>query len=122
MTPQEYYRYVQITGVTNTEEDMIGEIKLWGGATAPTDYAFCHGQLIPIASYPELSAILGDTFGGDGVNTSQLPDLRQRVVVGAGDASSGLGPAITLGQEDTVGATGSADVPRLGLNFIIKIQ
>ncbi len=62
----------------------IGEISLFGGNFAPRDWAFCDGQLLPIASYTALFSILGTTYGGDGETTFALPDLRGRAALGEG--------------------------------------
>ncbi|HEV3057078.1 MAG TPA: tail fiber protein [Vicinamibacterales bacterium] len=51
---------------------------------APLGWAFCAGQLLPIAQNTALFSLLGTTYGGDGVQTFALPDLRGRVPVGAG--------------------------------------
>jgi len=57
----------------------IGEIKMFGGNFAPRGWAFCSGQLLPISQYDTLFALIGTTYGGDGVNTFALPDLRGRL-------------------------------------------
>lgn len=40
----------------------------------------CNGQLLPIVSYPALYKVIGTTYGGDGITTFGLPDLRFRSV------------------------------------------
>ncbi|MES1907086.1 MAG: hypothetical protein MHM6MM_000270 [Cercozoa sp. M6MM] len=70
---------------------ILGEIKLFAGNYAPVGYAFCDGQILPINDNPALFSILGTTYGGNGVSTFGLPDLRARVPVGAGIAP-GLDP------------------------------
>lgn len=60
----------------------IGEVFLFAGNFAPRGWAFCDGQLLPIASYQALFSILGTTYGGDGRTTFALPDLRGRAPVG----------------------------------------
>jgi microcystin-dependent protein len=65
---------------------MMGEIRMFSGTFAPRNWAFCNGQLLSIAQNSALFAILGTTYGGDGVNTFALPDLRGRVPVGTGSA------------------------------------
>jgi microcystin-dependent protein len=62
----------------------LGEIRLFGGNFAPRGWAFCNGQLLDISTYDALYTLLGTTYGGDGVNTFGLPDLRGRVPVGQG--------------------------------------
>lgn len=77
-------------------EPYLGAIFLFAGNFAPRGYAFCQGQLLPIAQNSALFAILGTTYGGNGVQTFALPDLRGRAPVGQG-AGPGLNP-VTLGE------------------------
>lgn len=77
-------------------EGYLSEIRLFGGNFAPRGWAFCDGRQIGIANNEILYTLLGTTYGGDGVNTFNLPDLRGRVPVGTGQ---GLGlPNVILGQ------------------------
>lgn len=69
---------------------------LFAGNFAPRGWALCWGQVVSIAQNSALFALLGTTFGGNGQTTFQLPDLRGRVPVGAGQ---GLGlPNVNLGE------------------------
>jgi microcystin-dependent protein len=65
----------------------IGQIILVGFNFAPLGYALCNGQLVAIAENTALFQLLGTQFGGDGVNTFALPDLRGRVPVAQGQGS-----------------------------------
>lgn len=65
-------------------EGTVGEIRIFAGNFAPRSWAFCQGQAISIASNNVLYAIVGNTYGGDGVNTFNLPDLRSRIPIGTG--------------------------------------
>ena len=69
-------------------EPFIGEIKLFGGNFAPLNYATCDGQTLPISQNDALFALIGTTYGGDGQQTFNLPDLRGRVPMHQGQ---GLG-------------------------------
>jgi microcystin-dependent protein len=74
----------------------IGEIILVGFNFAPAGYAFCDGQLLPIAENETLFQLIGTTFGGDGETNFALPDLRSRVPI-----HMGQGPGLssfTLGE------------------------
>ena len=62
---------------------MIGQVKIFAGVTAPAGHAFCDGSELIIADHPSLYAVIGHQFGGDGITTFALPDLRQRAVRGA---------------------------------------
>jgi microcystin-dependent protein len=59
-------------------DQFVGEIRIFGGNFAPTGWAFCHGQLLPIAQNTALFSLLGTFYGGDGKTTFGLPDLRGR--------------------------------------------
>jgi microcystin-dependent protein len=71
-------------------QPFIGEVRIFAGNFAPRDWAFCSGQLLPIAQNTALFAILGTTFGGDGRTTVGLPNLDGRAPMHAGN-----GPGLT---------------------------
>ncbi|WP_310557142.1 tail fiber protein [Flavobacterium sp.] len=62
----------------------------------PRNWLQCNGQLLSISTNSALFSLLGTTYGGNGVQTFQLPDLRGRSAVGAG--TSTLGTTYDLGQ------------------------
>ncbi|MCC7245251.1 MAG: phage tail protein [Saprospiraceae bacterium] len=66
------------------DESYIGEIRYFAGNFAPLGWMFCEGQTLNIASNAALFNLIGITYGGDGKNTFNLPDLRARAAVGAG--------------------------------------
>lgn len=72
-------------------DPFLGEIRMFGGNFAPIGWAFCQGQLIPISQNAALFSLLGTMYGGDGVSTFALPDLRGRVPLGMGQGP-GLSP------------------------------
>ena len=65
-------------------DPFIGEIRMFAGNYAPAYWAFCNGQLIPIAQQTALFALLGTIYGGDGRTTFALPDMRGRIPIHAG--------------------------------------
>ncbi|MEP6900143.1 MAG: tail fiber protein [Actinomycetota bacterium] len=65
-------------------QPFIGEIKMFAGNFAPRGYAFCAGQAQAIDQNTALYTLIGTTYGGDGVNTFNLPDLRGRIPVHQG--------------------------------------
>jgi microcystin-dependent protein len=65
----------------------VGEIRLFAGNFAPSGWAFCAGQLLPISENEVLFQLIGTTYGGDGQNTFGLPDLRGRVPIHQGTGS-----------------------------------
>jgi len=78
----------------------IGEIRIVGFNFAPVGWAFCDGSILPISEYETLFQLIGTTYGGDGVNTFALPDLRDRVPIHQGGgfifAQSGGEATVTL--------------------------
>ncbi len=65
-------------------QPFIGQIIQGGWNFAPRGYAFCNGQSLGIAQNTALFSLLGTTFGGNGQTTFNLPDLRGRSMVNAG--------------------------------------
>jgi microcystin-dependent protein len=68
----------------------VGQIMMVGFNFAPQGWASCDGQLLPIADNDVLFTLIGTTYGGDGVQTFGLPDLRGRVPIHQGQ-SPGMG-------------------------------
>lgn len=66
----------------------IGEIRLMGFTFPPKGWLFCQGQTLPINQNQALFSLLGTTYGGDGVTTFKLPDLRGRVILGLGQSTA----------------------------------
>lgn len=70
-------------------ENYLGEIRLFAGNYVPQDWNICDGSTFKISEYEALYSIIGTTYGGDGVTTFKIPDLRNRVVVGVGQLLGG---------------------------------
>jgi microcystin-dependent protein len=68
-------------------EGFIGMLVLYGCNFAPRGWAFCAGQLLPIAQNTALFSLLGTQYGGNGTTNFALPDLRGRVPIGQGQGS-----------------------------------
>lgn len=66
----------------------LGEVIAFAGDYAPPGTMFADGRSLLVSQEPALFSLLGTTYGGDGVNTFNLPDLRTRVVLGAAAADS----------------------------------
>jgi len=60
---------------------LVGEIKMWGTASAPTGYLLCDGSSVSTTTYAALFAVIGYTFGGSGASFT-LPDYRGRMPIG----------------------------------------
>jgi microcystin-dependent protein len=84
----------------------IGEIRLFAFSRVPTGWHLCDGALLQIKQNQALFALLSANFGGDGINTFALPDLRGRALVCAGGNFSF---AISEGTETV--ALQSTDIP-----------
>lgn len=68
------------TGGAN-DAAMVGEVKMFAGSFAPSNWAFCQGQILLISNYPDLYDVLGTTYGGDGVFSFALPNLTNKAPV-----------------------------------------
>jgi len=79
----------------------LGEVRMFGGTFAPQGWELCNGQLLPIAENEALYSLLGTTYGGDGVNTFGVPDLRGRspIHMGQGQGLSSRVLGQSTGQE-----------------------
>jgi microcystin-dependent protein len=99
-------------------ETLVGEIKMWGGSTAPSGYFDCDGSAISRTTYSALFNVIGTNHGvGDGSTTFNLPDLRSKSPIGAGQGS-GLSNR-TLGQSggaESVALSGG-EMPSHNHNF-----
>ncbi len=73
----------------------LGEIRLFSYVLVPKGWATCAGQLLSITQNQALFAVIGTTYGGNGVQTFALPDLRGRVPV---DMGNGPGGTYDIGQ------------------------
>lgn len=67
---------------------MIGVIKVFAGNFAPKGYLMCDGSLLQIQSNTALFSILGTTYGGDGIRTFALPNLKGRYPLGSGNVNA----------------------------------
>jgi microcystin-dependent protein len=57
-------------------DPFVAEIRIYPFNFAPTGWAFCNGQLLPISQNTALFSLLGTTYGGDGKSTFALPDMQ----------------------------------------------
>lgn len=56
----------------------LSEIRILSFNFPPKGWAFCNGQVLPIAQNTALFSLLGTTYGGNGTTNFNLPDLRTR--------------------------------------------
>jgi microcystin-dependent protein len=89
----------------------LGEIRMFAGNFAPAGWMLCQGQTLPISENDALFNLIGTTYGGDGQNTFNLPNLSSRVPVHMGTLSGG-------GQTFQIGEQGGTEDVTLTLNQI----
>lgn len=74
----------------------LGEIKIWPVPRCPIGWMYCNGSVLTISGNEALFAIIGVTYGGDGVKNFALPDLRNKIPIhmGAGPNTNGTLPPV----------------------------
>ena len=86
-------------------DPFVAEIRIFAGNFAPTGWAQCNGQLMPISQNTALFSLLGTNYGGDGKTTFGLPNLQGSAPLMAGQGNglsyrslgeTGGEPAVTL--------------------------
>lgn len=88
---------------------ITGEGRLWFTDTAPTGWLICDGSAVSRATYADLFAVIGETYGaGDGSTTFNIPDFLNNVPLGKGPS----GPGVNLGDQ-----VGSQFVSIEGMNL-----
>lgn len=87
-------------------DPFIGEIRPFAFNFAPTGWAQCNGQLLPIAQNTAVFSLLGTFYGGNGTSNFALPNLQGNVALGFGN-----GPGLTSREIGEVG--GETDVTLL---------
>jgi microcystin-dependent protein len=76
----------------------LAEIRIFGCNFAPTGWAACNGQILPISQNTALFSLIGTFHGGDGKSNFALPNLQ-----GSAPLNQGQGPGLSnydLGQQD----------------------
>ncbi len=89
----------------------VGEIRMFAGNFAPNGWMFCEGQLLPISENEVLFQLIGTTYGGDGQETFNLPNLQGRVPIHQGTSTSS-------GTTYQIGELGGAEEITLTVNQI----
>jgi microcystin-dependent protein len=90
------------------QDPFVGEIVLVSFPFAPKGWLICEGQILPIAENVALFQLVGTTYGGDGISTFGIPDLRGRVAIGQGQ-----GPGLT---NRAMGQTGGVETVALSVS------
>jgi microcystin-dependent protein len=67
----------------------VAEITIFAFNFAPTGWAQCRGQLLPISQNTALFSLLGTMYGGDGKSTFALPNFQDSVPNSQGQSTTG---------------------------------
>lgn len=121
-----------IIGAPQPADDppMLGEVRRFAGNFVPAGWLPCDGRLLEIAAYGPLYSVIGFRFGGRGVTTFGLPDLRDRAPIGAGarhpEASHGGADdlatvEVAAGAGARVTAAGNNRQPQLTVQHLIAV-
>jgi microcystin-dependent protein len=90
--------------LTGIEGIPTATIVPWSDSTIPTGFLECNGQAVSRATYADLFAIIGTTYGaGNGSTTFAVPDLQDNVAVG----KSGTKNLASTGGANTVSVSGN---------------
>lgn len=88
---------------------MPGEIRTYGGTRVPDGWLDCDGSSVSRATYQDLFAAIGTSWGFVDPTSFNLPDLRGRVLVGAGERTNSTAPRF-------VGSKGGSETTSLTLS------
>jgi microcystin-dependent protein len=104
-------------------DTLPGEIRTYGGTSAPTGWLLCYGQAISRTTYAALFAVIGTTYGsGDGSTTFNVPDLRGRFPLGQDDMGGSAANRVTSAASGldgaTLGASGGAQTVTLSTSEV----
>ena len=86
-------------------DPFVAEIRIFPFNFAPKGWAFCNGQIMPIAQNTALFSLLGTTYGGNGQSNFALPNLQ-----GSAPMHPGQGPGLS---HHDLGEIGGADTVSL---------
>ncbi len=111
---------VRLSYLTNVVP--AGTIGHTASSTTPSGYLLCYGQAVSRTTYAALFTAIGTTYGsGDGSTTFNVPDNRQRAIIGKGnmggtDAARMTAASVSGEQSVNLGGTGGADTHILTVN------
>ncbi len=87
---------------------IAGEIRMYGGSSAPAGWLICDGSAVSRTTYAALFAAIGTTFGtGDGSTTFNLPNFKGRIPIGVGQGDTAEGGG--SGTDRILGAMAGAE-------------
>ena len=107
---------IDSTFIPSSAGSITGEIRMWSTASAPSGWLICDNSAVSRATYSDLFAVIGTTYGsGDGSTTFNLPDFRGRTPIGSGtgDASDATAHALAskAGEETHLNTSSESGVP-----------
>ena len=104
--------FVSLTSTPSApaQERFLGSVIIVSFNFAPKGFALCDGQLLPINQNTALFSLLGTIYGGDGIQTFALPDLRGRAPI-----HRGQGPGL---QSYVQGQNGGEETVTLNISQI----
>ncbi|WP_062701703.1 phage tail protein [Chryseobacterium indologenes] len=101
-------------------DEYIGIVKLFAGNFAPRGWMFCDGSLLRISQNSALFSILGTTYGGNGIDTFALPNLKGRMAIGAGSVNSSENYPLGIQSGTTQNTLLASNLPSIGSGFQLK--
>ncbi|WP_336964387.1 phage tail protein [Chryseobacterium contaminans] len=102
-------------------DEYIGIIKLFAGNFAPRGWMFCDGRLLSISNYSAVFSILGTTYGGDGITTFALPNLKGKMALGAGSVNTSENYPLGVVSGTTQNTLQASNLPSVGAGFQLKV-
>jgi microcystin-dependent protein len=98
-----------------------GEIRLFAGDWVPAAWLPCRGGEFDRDKFPELARSVGNAFGVAKDGQFDLPDLRGRALLGAGDPPGGRGQRVGADGDERCGRdAGSNNPATLALTMVIS--
>jgi hypothetical protein len=91
-------------------DQFVAEIRIFGFPFAPTGWAQCNGQLLPIQQNTALFSLLGTTYGGNGTTNFALPNLMGNIPIHIGRNQPG--PGLSVYDLGETGGSTERDAPR----------
>jgi microcystin-dependent protein len=101
---------IALQGIFPSRNDavpFVSQVQLFPFNFAPTGWAMCNGQLLPISQNTALFSLVGTIYGGNGTSNFALPNLQGRVSIGFGQ-----GPGLTLFDQGEMGGTENVTITR----------
>lgn len=99
-------------------EAFMGEVRIFGFSYAPQGWAACGGGLMAIPQNAALFSLLGTTYGGDGTRTFGLPNLSDRIALGAGTSAAGTQYALGDMEGDAAVTMTDQNIPSHSHTFL----